>query len=118
MKKFESFYDTTLKALADSGHSSEDITFIGSRNTGHSCTWDEFKELCKQQEKEMSAYYNVPVDLVIVFRDGQYMDRHDSEHGYGFDWRYMKPFVIPKETKQITKFFTNGHDDFEDVHER
>lgn len=35
----------TREAIADSGHTPEDIVFIGSLDSGHRCTWDEFIKL-------------------------------------------------------------------------
>lgn len=38
----------TLEAIAESGHTPDDIIFIGSLKSGHSCAWNVFCILANQ----------------------------------------------------------------------
>lgn len=39
----------TLEDIKHSGHEIADIVFIGSQNSGYSCTWLEFEKLADQE---------------------------------------------------------------------
>lgn len=97
------FLKETIDDIKDSGHSPDDIIFIGSEKSGHSCTWDDF---CKLADND---YYNgfggqsVAVDLIIVFSDGSTMWR--GEYDGSEWWNYSKPFTMPEKLKKIKSLF-------------
>lgn len=96
----------TIEAIERSGHVPEDIVFIGSEESGHACTWDEFTRLADVEYDNGFGSAEVATDLIIVFRDGQKMWRgeYDGEEW----WEYGTPFQPPAETKPITRLVGNG----------
>lgn len=93
----------TIEDIEQSGHKPEDIVFIGSEGTGHSCTWDEFTELANRDYDSGFGAQEVASDLIIVFSDGAKMWRH--EYDGSENWDYSSPFKMPEETKQIKSLF-------------
>lgn len=106
----------TKESIKYTGHTSDDIIFIGSEKSGYSCTWDEF---CVLADKEYDNGYGsseVATDLIIVFSDGQKMWR--GEYDGAEWWECSSPFVKPKALKPIKSLFTNsiGWDELEEIH--
>jgi hypothetical protein len=90
--------DETELAIWDSGHTPGDIVFIGSVETAHACTWEQFRRLANF-EYETHGVAQIPTDLRIVFRDGSDLHREDVD---GLEWwEFCQPFICPKETKPI-----------------
>ena len=63
----------TLVAIKSSGHTQKDIIFIGSEETGHQCTFKEFKVLADEEYDPSFGSAEVCTDLIIVFSDGSKM---------------------------------------------
>ena len=93
----------TIEDIKQSGHKPEDIVFIGSEGSGHSCSWAEFTELADRDYDSGFGAQKVAVDLVVVFSDGAKMWR-DWYNGSEY-WNYLAPFEMPKETRRITNLF-------------
>lgn len=91
----------TIKAIKDSGHTPEQIIFIGSEESGHHCTWEEFQELADIEYGDGFDAQMVPLDLIIVFDGGATMWR--SEFNGSEIWDYSRPFVFPSSLKPITR---------------
>lgn len=85
--------EETLQDIAESGHTPEDIVFIGSRHTGHRCTWAEFEKLANVEYDASFGAQEVASDLEIVFSDGFSMGR--SEYDGSEAWSYVKRFRYP-----------------------
>lgn len=103
MSREEKIIDETTEAIKQSGHTPEDIKFIGSVGSGHACTWDEFKKLAEAGDKHYYSGYGAQTlahDLVIIFSDGTFLDRDEYDGSEG--WAFHKPLEIPAETKPIT----------------
>lgn len=83
----------TKSAIKDSGHKPTDIIFIGSEDTGHQCTWDEFERIANVEYDAGFGAAEVASDLLIVFKDGQTMYR--GEYDGSEWWEYSKPFKMP-----------------------
>lgn len=63
-----------------------DIVHIGSVDGKYSIDWETFCKLADNQYNNQTKKYRVAYDLVIVFKDGSYLDRvHDS---FFEQWRY------------------------------
>ena len=92
----------TLYDIEKSGHTVEDITFIGSLS-GYDCTWDEFKAMADRDYDSGYGAAEVAHDLIIVFSDGVVMRR--GEYDGSEWWEYQEPFVRPENTKPITGLF-------------
>ena len=95
----------TLEDITNSGHTSEDIVFIGSRSTGHRCTWAEFQVLANRDYDAGFGAQEVASDLEIVFSDGSTMTR--SEYDGSESWCYSRPFVAPADTHRIVWLFAD-----------
>lgn len=99
--------DETIQAIKESNHKITDISFIGSAD-GYACTWEQFRKLAEQDDNN---YYSglggqtLATDLVIVFADGEYLER--GEYDGSEWWEHRKPFVIPTELKPI-RHIANG----------
>lgn len=95
--------EETLTAIEESGHKIDDIIFIGSEKTGHSCTWQEFEKLA---DNEYNGGYGAPQvaqDLIIAFSDNSKMWR--GEYDGSEWWEYPTPFKMPNEKKSISGLF-------------
>lgn len=89
----------TKKAIKGSGHKPGDIIFIGSTDSGHSCTWEEFEKLADFEYDNGYGGQEVAEDLRIVFSDGSSMWR--GEYDGSEWWEYGEPFEMPKELRPI-----------------
>jgi hypothetical protein len=63
-----------------------DIVFIGSVDTGHSMTWEEFEVLSDETYDTGYGAQKVASDLVIVFKDNSWLERleYDGSEWWGF----------------------------------
>ncbi len=96
----------TKRAIEASRHKVSDIIFIGSQNSGHSCTWVEFKTLANREYHEGYGAQEVASDLIIVFSDGTKMWR--GEYDGSEWWEFSPPFTAPLDTKPIKTLFAEG----------
>jgi len=107
----------TIDAVHQSGHTVSDITFIGSRTSGHQCTWAEFSKIADVEYDDQGGSPAVATDLVVAFSDGKTMWR-GSEYSVegqiawrGDDlsqefWVFDLPFTPPAECKPIRSLMT------------
>ena len=96
----------TIEDITLSGHSAEDIIFIGSERSAYSCTWEEFKELADDEYSSGFGAQEVASDLIIAFSDGSKMWRH--EYDGSENWAYSSPFEAPETTLPIKNLFVTG----------
>ena len=96
----------TIEAIKDSGHSPDDIVFIGSERTGHECTWEQFQRLADVDYDDGFGAQKVASDLIVVFRDGHKMDRH--EYDGSECWNVMAPFKRPAQSLPITRLIVTA----------
>ena len=80
--------------------SPQDIIFIGSLESGYSCSWDEFLELANIEYDEDYGSAEIMSDLVIIFRDDSKLIR-ESYDGSEW-WAYHAIPVLPINTKPLT----------------
>jgi hypothetical protein len=93
----------TLNDIKESGNTIEDIVFIGSEDSGHSCTWDEFVILADHEYDSGYGAQEVADDLIIVFKNGSKMWRHEYDGSEW--WQYSKPFTRPENKLPIKHLF-------------
>lgn len=91
----------TKQAIKNSGHTPKDILFIGSEQTGHSCSWAEFQELAKVEYDGGFGAAAVGTDLIVAFTDGAKMWR--GEYDGSEWWEYSTPFKMPAKLKPIKR---------------
>lgn len=113
----------TREAIHNSGHSTQDIIFIGAEQSGYSCTWDQFVELADRQYDSGYGGQEVARDLIIVFSDKTKMWR--GEYDGSEWWEYSDPFVMPApdKIKRLETVFTTDVDicgwcDLEEIHKK
>lgn len=93
----------TIEDIAQSGHTIEQIVFIGSRKSGHQCTWAEFVVLADHEYYDGYGAQEVASDLEIVFSDGSTMTRGEYD---GLEWwTYSAPFTQPGQSHKIGVLF-------------
>ena len=112
------FLEDTKDEIKNSGHIVENIVFIGSEESGHSCTWNKFKKLADEEYDAGFGSSQVALDLIIVFSDGIVMRR--GEYDGSEWWEYNKPFERPKKCKKIKCLFAIeiGWESLEDINEK
>lgn len=96
----------TRTAINESGHKIKDIVFIGSEDSGHSCSWDEFTLLADIEYDSGFGAQKVADDLIIVFSDGMKMWRHEYD-GSEY-WEFSTPFDEPEKKLPIHGLFTRS----------
>ena len=89
----------TREAIASSGHTENDIVFIGSEKTGHQCSWDEFCALADFEYDAGFGSAKIAQDLVFVFGDGQKLWR--GEYDGSEWWEHSTPFKRPENALPI-----------------
>lgn len=109
----------TIKAIEMSGHKPSDIVFIGSENSGHSCSWLRFKVLANREYNNGYGSQKVAKDLLIVFSDGVQMSR--SEYDGSEWWNFHTPFKKPAKIERIESLFVTedqvGWESLASIHE-
>lgn len=85
------------------GKKPEDIIFIGSENSGHSCSWREFERLADREYNAGYGSTQVATDLIIIFKDNSRMNR--AEYDGCEWWNFQEPFKMPLEQKPISNLF-------------
>lgn len=91
--------EETKQAITKSGHKIQDIVYIGSSETNHSCTWRQFKKLADVEYYSGYGASQVAPDLIIQFRDGSTMWR--GEYDGAEWWEYSAPFVPPEPKDRL-----------------
>lgn len=99
--------EETRESIKESGHLPEDIVFIGSVESGHECTWDQFVTLADREYDSGYGGQEVASDLIVVFSDGQQMRR--SEYDGSEWWSFFVPFKRPEERRPISRLFARGY---------
>ncbi len=98
----------TKAAIKKSGHAIGDIVFIGSRKSGHCCTWKEYCRLADIEYDNGLGEQQVASDLIVCFRDGGAMWR--AERDGAEEWAFAKPFSMPKRRKAIFRLVATPED--------
>ena len=99
--------EETLDIMALNNLSAEDVIFIGSLKSGHSCTWEEFQELADQEYDRGYGAQWVASDLTVLFYNGSRLIRNEHD-GYEW-WDYISPPVAPRSTRRLKHLFSvNG----------
>lgn len=97
----------TINVIKNLPQSVDDIVFIGSEASGHSCTWEEFYTLADFEYDSGYGSQKVAKDLVIVFRDMTMMCREEYD---GSEWWEVRhPFLMPKDRLPVQTLGGNGH---------
>ena len=108
--------EETCEEIINSGHSIEDIKFIGSLTSNHQCAWKKFKKLADIEYDNGYGYPEVVTDLVIVFSDSGILKRADYDGAES--WMYIPPIPKGIEKKEINFIFsTEGWETLSELNE-
>jgi hypothetical protein len=93
----------TLEAITASGHTPDDIAFIGSEDAEYRCSWEQFKALADQEYDSSFGSSKVAIDLIVRFTDGRKLWR--GEYDGSEWWEFDKPGDVDygKTGKPITR---------------
>ena len=110
----------TREDIKNSGHNINDIIFIGSEESGHQCTWEEFNILADFEYDNGYGAQEVATDLIIVFSDGSKLWRSEYDGSEG--WSYNKKFIQPIKKYKIKSLFSKhcgnvGWTDLKEINE-
>ena len=97
------FLEETKSKIEEAGCSTDDIIFIGSEKSGHSCTWDEFCAFANVAYDNSYGRVEVATDLTIVFKNKTRLVREEYDGSEW--WEIIKPFKMPKATYKIDNLF-------------
>ena len=82
-------------------HTEQDIVFIGSVKSRHSCTWEQFVVIADVVYDSGYGGQEVGCDLMIAFENGDMMVRGEYD---GSEWWDVIPvFEGLRDTKPLTK---------------
>jgi hypothetical protein len=98
--------EETIQCIEASGHTPADVVFIGSRESGYRCTWEEFTTLADVRYDAGYGSAKVAQDLEVVFGDGSGMWRSDYDGKER--WEFWEPFVEPADSKPIVRLTVEG----------
>lgn len=97
--------EETREIIAREGRTAEDVVFIGSRDSGHSCTWSEFELIADREYDDDYGGAEVAIDLEVVFSDGATLLREEYD---GSEWWCLhEPFVMPEKKLPMTSVFVD-----------
>lgn len=98
----------TIEAMLEVGKTAEDIVFIGSVESGHSCEWAEYEKLANVEYDNGYGREEVAVDLEIIFNDGGRLKRGNYDGSEW--WAYVPAFEKPKKFNPIRNLFIDSFD--------
>lgn len=111
----QNLYDETAEKLQRIKKTTKEIRFIGSARLNaegkrYSCTWDEFRVMADRQYDAGYGGTFVALDLIILFKDGSRLYRHEYDGSEG--WAYSNIISID-DTQLIpmTTPFALNYDD-------
>lgn len=94
------FYKETETHIESEGRKTEDIVFIGSQDGEWGiASWKKFHELANFRYDAGYGSAEIPVDLIIIFKDGSYMER--GEYDGSEWWETKKTPAVPTQFKPI-----------------
>ena len=104
---YENLLEETKSAIEKLGQEIENILFIGSQESGHQCTWEQFEVLASREYGGWLDGWSVANDLIIVFENGTKMSRREFQGS--MLWAWSHPFVMPKESHPIDSLFDRDY---------
>lgn len=94
----------TLNIMTANDISPEEIVFIGSLESGHCCTWEEFQELADREYDDGYGAQWVATDLTIVFSSGSRLIRGTADGSEWWEW--LSPPKVPTSTQRLNYLFS------------
>lgn len=91
----------TKSAISRSGHSTDDVRFVGSRDEKLGIPWSQAEPVLDIDYDDDYGSQEIAADLVVVFTDGGFLRREEYDGSEW--WEYEPPFRVP-ETQKPFKF--------------
>lgn len=89
--------DETKGAISRSGHSTDDVRFVGSRDGELGIPWSQAEKVLDVDYDAGYGGQEIAADLVVVFTDGGFLRREEYD---GREWwEYEPPFRVPETQK-------------------
>lgn len=89
--------DETKGAISRSGHSTDDVRFVGSRDGELGIPWSQAEPVLDIDYDDGYGSQEIAADLVVVFTDGGFLRREEYD---GREWwEYEPPFRVPETQK-------------------
>jgi len=95
--------DETIEDIEKTGHTPKDIIFIGCVETGHCCSWEEFKILANVDYHNGYGTSEVALNLCIVFKNKDVLVREEYDGSEW--WSFKKSFKKPKNKQKLEDLF-------------
>lgn len=104
----------TKSAISRSGHSTDDVRFVGSRDEKLGIPWSQAEPVLDIDYDDDYGSQEIAVDLVVVFTDGGFLRREEYDGSEW--WEYEPPFRGPETQKpfRLVKL-TYSADSLEDI---
>lgn len=106
--------DETKDAISQSGHSTDDVRFVGSRDGKLGIPWSQAEKVLDIDYDDGYGGQEIAADLVVVFTDGGFLRREEYDGSEW--WEYEPPFRGPETQKpfRLVKL-TYSADSLEDI---
>ena len=79
--------DETKGEISQSGHSTDDVRFVGSRDEKLGIPWSQAEKVLDIDYDDGYGGQEIAVDLVVVFTDGGFLRREEYD---GSEWWEFK----------------------------
>lgn len=89
--------DETKDEILQSGHSTSDVRFVGSRDEKLGIPWSQAEKVLDIDYDDGYGRQEIAADLVVVFTDGGFLRR--EEYDGSECWEYEPPFRVPETQK-------------------
>lgn len=89
--------DETKGAISQSGYSTDDVRFVGSRDGKLGIPWSQAEKVLDIDYDDGYGCQEIAVDLVVVFTDGGFLRREEYDGSEW--WEYEPPFRVPETQK-------------------
>lgn len=87
----------TKDAISQSGHSTDDVRFVGSRDGKLGIPWSQAEKVLDIDYDDGYGSQEIAADLVVVFTDGGFLRREEYDGSEW--WEYEPPFRGPETQK-------------------
>lgn len=87
----------TKDAISRSGHSTDDVRFVGSRDGELGIPWSQAEPVLDIDYDDGYGSQEIAADLVVAFTDGGFLRREEYDGSEW--WEYEPPFRGPETQK-------------------
>ncbi len=104
--------EETLEDIERSGHTPEDIHWVGSFDAEYAISWEKFAEISNVEYHSGFGSAEVAGDLFVVFHDKTWLERYEYDGSEG--WRFYSPPTEEtpawevKDINSVVSVFPNG----------